>query len=359
MRISIVGGIFDKDVGYRQSVPTTPETLLAAGLRRRGHEVTERGHWSGEPGDTDIIHVHHLGPGAIAAAAHPGSARFVYTNHASTHPSLMRALALKFVLSRADAVIALSEPEAAWQRRAAPVADRQQIIPNGVDEMVYRFLAPEWPHEPPCRLLYVGQLLPLKGLDHLLEAVGLIQPDHPVQLDLVYHVDTELPRLRRMSAHLGLTQVNFLGPRSPAKLLELYRHCDMLVLPSTSEALPSVISEAIIVGRPVVATDVGGVRGQVGRFGVLVPPCDPLALASAIVEVIEHYEDFVGMAEGESLRVRQRFSVAAMVQAHEELYERLLRSPTWRRSWRYVPGTRLANTALRLPVVRPRSASHL
>ncbi len=47
------------------------------------------------------------------------------------------------------------------------------------------------------RLLYVGQLVALKGVNHLLEALAVLQRSRRVELDLVYHVDTELPTLRR------------------------------------------------------------------------------------------------------------------------------------------------------------------
>ena len=79
---------------------------------------------------------------------------------------------------------------------------------------------------------------------------------------------------------------------SPVQLAKLYARSHLLVLPSTGEALPSVISEALLVGRPVVATDVGAVKEQVGSYGRIVAPGDSSALAAAIGDVLDNYEHF-------------------------------------------------------------------
>jgi glycosyltransferase involved in cell wall biosynthesis len=155
-----------------------------------------------------------------------------------------------------------------------------------------------------------------------------IARNHEVDLDLVYQVDTEEPALRRLADELGLDHVRFLGARSPAELSKLYATAHLLVLPSLrGEALPSVISEAMFVGRPVVATDVAGVREQLAGFGVVVPPGDSELLASGISQVLEGYDDHARRALEMSRNARQRFSIGAMVDGHERLYESLIPAP--------------------------------
>ena len=81
VKIGLVGGIFGKPKDYQEVVGTTPETLLAAGLRERGHDITVRGH-SG-PFDfhkLDVLHVHHLAYGAVAAACSRADVPFVFTS---------------------------------------------------------------------------------------------------------------------------------------------------------------------------------------------------------------------------------------------------------------------------------------
>jgi glycosyltransferase involved in cell wall biosynthesis len=105
-------------------------------------------------------------------------------------------------------------------------------------------------------------------------------------------------------------------------LAELYARSHLLVLPSTTgEALPSVISEALFVGRPVVATDVAAVKEQVGSFGLIVAPRDSSGLAAAIGDVLGNYEDFEARSKTASSKAIRRYSVTAMLDAHERLYE--------------------------------------
>jgi glycosyltransferase involved in cell wall biosynthesis len=143
------------------------------------------------------------------------------------------------------------------------------VIPNGIDETVFGYVPPRADRGEPWRLLYVGQLIPVKGLDYLVDALAILQRRCSVGLDLVYQVDTRLPALKARVDALRISGVRFLGNRSPSELAEIYAACDLLVLPSVSEALPSVISEAMLVGRPVVASDVGGIKDQIGRVGEL------------------------------------------------------------------------------------------
>jgi glycosyltransferase involved in cell wall biosynthesis len=351
MRVCLVGGIFGKPAEYRRFHSRTPETTLADGLRERGHEVVERGHDGAfDFGGFDVVHVHHLATGAVAAAAARRSVRLAFTPHWLRQDSAARRAAMRFVVARTGALVALSETEARWQRgEFGDVDSRQHVIPNGIDESVFRYVppAPPAPGEP-WRLLYVGQLVPFKGVDRLLQALARVA--EPVALDLVYHVDTDEPQLRAEAERLGLERVRFLGARDPDELAALYASSHLLALPSVSgEALPSVVSEALFTGRPVVGTDVGAVAEQVDGFGKVVPPGDSGALAGAIGEVLAGYEALAGASSDASRDAVARYSVAAMVDAHERMYQGLLGGPAPERSVarRAADATARAGLALR------------
>jgi glycosyltransferase involved in cell wall biosynthesis len=102
----------------------------------------------------------------------------------------------------------------------------------------------------------------------------------------------------------------------------------------------------MLVGRPVVASDVGGIKDQIGRFGAVVAPRDSVALASAVERVLGNYERYAAIASDESAKAMRRFSVAAMVDAHEALYERVQRSPARRHAARYAAGSWASTRAL-------------
>ncbi len=347
MRILLLGGIFGKPAEYRRAVTRTPETVLADGLRARGHNVDEQGH--APPFDLhgyDVVHVHHLAAGAVAATAARPVERIAFTAHWLRHADRRRRVAMRYVMGRADAVVALSGTEAHWQRSEFHgVAGRQHVIPNGIDPGIFRFVPARHPEAgEPWRLLFAGQLARFKGVEFLLRALAVLDPELTVELDLVYQVDTEEAALRREAGQLGLERVRFLGARSPVELAQLYAAAHVFVLPSTGEALPSVISEAQFVGRPVVGTDVGAVREQVGDFGEVVAPRDPVALAHAIARVLKGYAGYAALARERSEAAVSRYSVEAMVAAHESMYERMIASPTPARS----PGQRAVDAAARL-----------
>jgi glycosyltransferase involved in cell wall biosynthesis len=98
----------------------------------------------------------------------------------------------------------------------------------------------------------------------------------------------------------------------------------VLVLPSRYEALPSVLTEAMLSGLPVVASDVGGIAEQIGDHGEVVPPGDAAGLSQGIANVILDYGTAVSRADRAAHRARDRFTIEAMVEAHVRLYQNVL-----------------------------------
>jgi len=330
MKIALIGGVYGKSEVFRRKLQMTPETVLEEGLVGRGHQVATFSHYAQVDGRSfQIVHVHHLSYGSIRAATDDTSAAFVYTNHdlgAMTRKlDMRRRAAARFVMSRADAVVALSVPEADFQTRNYPLAGAlRAIIPNGVEAKNYCYARHNLASKgAPWRLLYVGQLVPVKNVDVLLRAVARIE--RPVELQLVYHnAALEVP-LRKLASELGLSErVSFMGSKSPGELAPIYQCADVFVLPSASEALPSVVTEAMLCGTPVVATDVGGVRDQLGGYGVCVPSGCPSVLAAAISRMLDQYSRFAEQGIAASAYARERFSIKNMVDRHLELYAALL-----------------------------------
>jgi glycosyltransferase involved in cell wall biosynthesis len=140
------------------------------------------------------------------------------------------------------------------------------------------------------RLLCVAAVVPHKGHDLLLEALRLIAAA-PWNCTLVGALDRDPPfvdQLRRRAVESGiLDRLSFAGPRVGEQLRREYQAADLLVLPSRLEAYGMVVTEALAVGVPVIATAVGGVAEALGRTadgppGLLVPPDDPVALGEAL-----------------------------------------------------------------------------
>jgi glycosyltransferase involved in cell wall biosynthesis len=326
MRVLIVGGVFGRDEEYRRSINPTPEITLEAGLRRRGVDVVVAPHkWSHSLRGIDVVHVHHLAKSVLGLAACRAvrPTPIVFTRHGEqTVMSTKQTAALWLIERAADACVALSHQEADRLRRE--VRGRVVVIRNGIEPRV------DTPpvllrQSGPWRLLFVGQLIPLKALDVLVRALATIRSHVAVALRLVYHNSEQLDQLQALAKQLSIDDtVTFVGIRDAAGMLEEYRLADMLLLPSLTESLPSVVTESLLAHTPVVASAVGGIPEQVGDAGVLVAPGDDAALASAILRLTSDYPGYVAKARARALEIRQEYSVETMIDRHLELYQSLV-----------------------------------
>ncbi len=233
-----------------------------------------------------------------------------------------------------DAVVCLTEAERQDHLRlGVGRPDQLHVVHSGVD--LARFHNP--PADPHRKRRELGlpegvpvvgcvaRLVPVKGVQHLLEAVPLIRRSVPGTV-VVFVGDGELrPQLEARARELGVEgAVRFLGLRRDVhELLPLF---DVAVLPSLNEGMGKAAVEAMAAGKPVVASAVSGLQDVVrhGQTGILVPPADPEALARATVALLQDPERARGMGEA-ARRAAEAYGVEAMVAEIEALYARLLR----------------------------------
>jgi glycosyltransferase involved in cell wall biosynthesis len=118
-------------------------------------------------------------------------------------------------------------------------------------------------------------------------------------------------------------RVIFTGQRQDVS--EILRDVDIVVHPSLTEGLSNVILEAMAAGLPVVATRVGGNPElvQEGRTGLLIPPKDEDALASAIACLLDNPQAARKFGEAARERIIREFSISRLLSQTEELYLRL------------------------------------
>ncbi len=191
-------------------------------------------------------------------------------------------------LSAADAVIAVSRDLGDKAVMLGVDRSRVHVVYNGID----RALFSPGPREPARRqigvthaeplILFVGNLVPVKGLDVLMEAVSLVARDGaPFQCAIAGngHLKADLESQIRTFG-LG-ARVRLVGQIPQERLPHWYRAANLVVLPSRSEGVPNVLLEAAACGTPCVATRVGGIP-EVLHDGDLVPPGDAAALAARI-----------------------------------------------------------------------------
>jgi len=204
------------------------------------------------------------------------------------------------------------------------------VIPNGVD--LNRFPAGE-PGDltglgiPPGRRIVasIGRWEPQKGIDWLIESAGQWLerlPDH--DLLLVGRGSLEA-HLRGLVAKRGVEdRVHFAGWRPDVP--EILAASELLVLPSQWEGMPNVVLEAMAARLPVVASDVEGVRELLGEQAAeqTVPFGDDQALADRLVQILADRDLAEQLGAANRRRVEQQFSLDAMVEAYQRLWESLV-----------------------------------
>ena len=181
----------------------------------------------------------------------------------------------------------------------------------------------------PPRLLFVGQLLPYKGVSPLIEAVRrLVASGREVRLTIAGSGESRYEqRLREAARPLG-DRVFFLGRVDRADLPAIYRDHDLFVFPSTAvEGFGLTFLEAMASGLPVVSTDSGG-HGEVIRHGVnslVFPEGDAEALASAILTLLDQDGLRRDLAQRALAEVRRRFHFDRYLDEIEDFLDEAVR----------------------------------
>jgi len=178
----------------------------------------------------------------------------------------------------------------------------------------------------------VGRLVPIKGHTTLFHAAALLAAQGARFRLVVAGDGPERGALEALAARLGLgDRIRFVGfVRNRAAL---YRNLDLLVLPSESEGVPVALLEGMAAGVPVVATTVGGIPEVVesGRTGLLVAPSDPVALAGALLALVDSPATLREMGRRAAEGARERFDPKKTMVFLVDLYLRTLREKRARR----------------------------
>jgi glycosyltransferase involved in cell wall biosynthesis len=209
--------------------------------------------------------------------------------------------------------------------RGFPDNDRFIVIPNGIDVEHFRpeaglrgAVRAEWgisPHETLVGI--VARLDPMKDYPNFLQAAAkLARREREVRFVSVGAGPEEYAAaLQEQARALGLDQgIIWAGPRGD--LPAVYNALDLLVSSSAfGEGFSNVLAEAMACGVPCVATDVGDAREILGDGDTVVPPCNPEALVTGIVTLLERLRsERASLGAGVRQRVAENFSVEKLVQ---------------------------------------------
>jgi glycosyltransferase involved in cell wall biosynthesis len=164
----------------------------------------------------------------------------------------------------------------------------------------------------------VGVMRGAKGHDVAIEAARKLPNAH----FLLIGDGAQRPQYEEQAK--GLTNVHFLGQRMDVP--DILSASDILILPSDMEALPTVLIEAGAAGLPCVSSDVGGASEIVkdGETGILIPPRNPEALATALQRLLDNPTEAKKMGKRAHEVVLQRFTLSQQADALATLYEKVV-----------------------------------
>jgi glycosyltransferase involved in cell wall biosynthesis len=269
--------------------------------------------------EADVIHTHNDRPLIYAAPAARLARvrRVVHTRHGRGVGISQRQRFLANVAARmTDRYVCVSTDCARLAIAQGLSATRVETMHNGIDTRRFAFSG----SRAGGPAVIVARLSPEKDIATLLRATAIVARSRPAFRLAIAGDGPCLTELRTLATELKLDErVEFLGMvRDVAGLLH---RASMYVLSSLSEGVSLTLLEAMACGLPVVATRVGGTPEVVTeRTGLLVPPGDPAALATALVRIAA--DRMLGERLGRAGRrhVEELFDIRRMVADYERMY---------------------------------------
>jgi glycosyltransferase involved in cell wall biosynthesis len=280
----------------------------------------------------DIVHAHSSKAGAVARLERALNFRtpLVYTPHLYSFASSFAGARERFAYREVERALAplasrtvcVCEAEARLARMVGP-AGRVRVVYNGVEPASTRSIDP--------RIAQLSQIGPVicaiamlqrrKGIETLIDATPRVLAHHPSAQVAIWGDGPALGALRTQAAELGVIDaVHFLGLSTDP--LAALRGAAVFVHPSRAEAFPYAILEAMSVGMPIVASDVGGVAEALvdGESGLLVAAGQREALAQALVDILGDADRRTSIGSAARSRFERHFTLQTMLDGLTSVY---------------------------------------
>jgi glycosyltransferase involved in cell wall biosynthesis len=282
----------------------------------------------------DVVHVHDLGryPLACASSGYP----YALTVHGISSvesrlvgPASTR-LAIRLTLQRAVewvsfrcAAIVIANSNYIMRQVPRNVRVARTLIPNPVDPL---FLLPHEQEPQPDRIVWIGRLNRLKAVEVLLSALAIVRRDRPLAHLRLVGPEEDPTYVMELHRHARAARVadavQWVGLQRGEQLRDEYAAATVVALPSRQENVPMSIAEAMAVGRPVVASDVGGVSELVldSVTGFLCPPTNVERLAQMLMRVLADETLRKQMGSAARRTAEASFELSAIAAKHVEVY---------------------------------------
>lgn len=256
--------------------------------------------------DPQLIHAHFAYPDGVVAArlGRVLGLPVVITEHNFWRPQMTgRSVVALQAIRAIDNATRLVCVSSAVRRTVESVAHRGSkatIVPIGVDPNIFFPRVSTPPLSGEVRLLFVGWLRPVKGMETLLRAMSLLRARYPkLKLDVIGgdlfgdHASVAASLAAAARRHGVEDLVAFMGPQAPESVASAMRKAHLLVVASERESCGAVLLEALASGTPVVSTRCGGPEAFVTRErGELVAVGDAETFSNACDAVLKRSSEF-------------------------------------------------------------------
>jgi glycosyltransferase involved in cell wall biosynthesis len=204
-------------------------------------------------------------------------------------------------------------------------ANRIRLIPNGVKINEIRN-AKKTSLEGEISLLFVGKLIPIKGLDLLLEAFSILKRSTTKDVRLyIAGTGSHESEYRSLASRLNIEKwVNFLGQVPLSECYSLFKSCSIYVIPSRFESASMALLEGMAAGAPIVATDTGG-NGEIAKSmrNCLLTKIEPQDIAEKITFLIDSPNERKTFSEN-NIKDSESYSWENIASSHVDLYNSLI-----------------------------------
>ena len=226
----------------------------------------------------------------------------------------------KVIYNTADVLLTNSKPIQRYLCQRYPDKNIHSI-PNLLELPTKVWAQRQTPETAEKLIVSVGRFAPEKGHRYLIEALNLLKQQN-VAWRCTFLGDGKLePELRALVAEYGLSeQVAF--PGFCEDVFSVLLTADVFVLPSLHESSPNALIEAMGIGMPCIASDVGGIVDLIEneKNGIRVPSQNPEALTAALHRVLTEPDFTTGLGKNARATIQKKFDSAESIKKLEDIY---------------------------------------
>lgn len=225
---------------------------------------------------------------------------------------------LKRAMKQASVIIPIDQKTLIALQEEFP-EKKIQLIPNFFDLKSIKTIESENSLEEK-NILFVGWIIKAKGIEELLQAWNSVKRQFPVyKLVLVGPITEEYDKTIHES--FDLERVEIVGPLPHDEVLNIIRNSSLFVLPSHTEGFPNVVLEAMALGKPIIATDVGAIPEMLEGCGYLVHVKRQEELRDSIIFALQNDNDRIMKGKKAKEKVMSYYSVPVVMDQYHTIWE--------------------------------------